>query len=165
VHRQQASGPFGDRRLHLVDPHEVRVLVHVDEHRRGADRVDRDHCGRGGIRHRDHLVARPDADRLQAKHNRVRAVVDTHAVRDPVVVGELTLEPRDAWPEHELARAEDLVDRGEDLVALGFVLVQITPDILNHGRRHPPVRLASEFNMCERSQWSINYDSATAESY
>ncbi len=59
---------------------------------------------------RDHLVARPDPERLHRHDQRGRAVVDRDRVLDPVQLGELALEALHVGALRELTRAEHLED-------------------------------------------------------
>ena len=134
VDRQQAPGPLGDRGLHLAGVHQVVLRAHVDEDRRRADRVDRDHGRRRGVGDGDHLVAGADPQRLQPQLDGVGAVVDADAVPGPVVAGELRLEGADTLAEDQLPGPEHRLDGVQDVLLLAVVLPQIVPDPRGHGR-------------------------------
>ena len=87
-----------------------RRRVDVREHRRRADAGDR---LRGRVEREgraDHLVAAPDAHRLEREDERVGPVRDAERVRYAEVRGRLALEGLDLGPEDEAARLEDLCE-------------------------------------------------------
>ena len=91
------------------------LRVDVREDGRRADAGDR--LGRRVERERraDHLVARPDLERVQHEHDRVRAVRDADRLAHAEVARRLLLERADVRAEHELPALEHVVDRLLDL--------------------------------------------------
>jgi hypothetical protein len=71
-----------------------------------------------GVRRRDHLVARLDADREQGDRQRIRARGDADRVASAAEGGELVLEGAELLREDEPAAAEDATDRAVDLLAV-----------------------------------------------
>src|SRR5262249_20829366 len=62
----------------------------------------------------DHLVAGPNAERVEDEHERVGPVRDAHGLADAEVRGRLALERRDVGAEDEIGALEHAVDRRTD---------------------------------------------------
>src|SRR5690606_31916932 len=114
--------------FHLLDVHQVRVGVDVDEHGGGPDRVDGHDRGGRRVGHGDHFVALADSHGLKREPDRVGAVVDTDAVGHPVVVRELRLERGDTSSQDEATGGEDRLDGVDDVVVFVAIFVQVIPD-------------------------------------
>ena len=123
VDRQQAPGALGNGVPNLSRIHQKGVGVNVDEHRCCTDRVDCHDCRRCRVRHGDHLITTPDAQRLQSDRDRVGSVVDADTVRNAVVGRKLLLERANTLAQDELTRFEYRFDRLQYLRALLAVFV------------------------------------------
>jgi hypothetical protein len=86
------------------------------------DRTNRHGAVHTGIRDRDDLVVRRDANRAQCQLERVRAAGNADAMRDATEFGELRLEGGHVSAEYERSRADDLVKRGAQLRNVGLVV-------------------------------------------
>ena len=126
--RNQRLGLLGDPGLDLAHVHaEVVGAVDKDRTRKQlADRADGRDEGVGG---RDDLVARPDAQRLEAELDRVGARVHADGLARADHRGELLLELAHRLAEREVAGRHELAEQVEDLFdVLGAELLgQIGP--------------------------------------
>jgi hypothetical protein len=62
----------------------------------------------------------------------VSAAVDADAVARAAVRRQFLLERANALPEDQPSRAQDLIDRGQRIVAFGFIFRAIIPDWYRH---------------------------------
>ena len=95
----------------------------------------RDRLRRGVERERraEDLVAGPDLERLEAEHDRVRAVPDADRVRHAEPRRRLLLEGADVRPEDEHAGVENV---GEPLLQLGDQGRVLRPHVNERDPRH-----------------------------
>jgi hypothetical protein len=114
VHRDDRLRPRADARRNLLDVEVHRHRIDVGEDRRrtaAGNRLGRRVEGEGGA---DHLVARPDAERVEDEHEGVRAVGDADRLTGAEIVGSLALERGDVGAEDEIRARQDAVDRLAD---------------------------------------------------
>ena len=97
-----------------------------------AGRHDRRHRGNRGIGGGDDFVARPDVERAERQHQGVGAAVDADPVASAAVGRKLLFERANAVAEDQPPGPHDLIDRRQDVVALGLVLRAVIPDRNGH---------------------------------
>ena len=112
MHRDDRPRPVGHLRGRVLDVEVERGGIDVGEDRRRA--APRDRLGRRveGERRADHLVARPDAERVEGEHERVGAVGDADRPLDAEVGGGLLLEGPVVRAADEALAVENLAERG-----------------------------------------------------
>jgi len=99
-----------------------RVGLDVDEHRRGADVVDRAGRREEGEWCGDHLVAAAHVERAQREQERIGAVGAADGMAGVRERRDFALELRDGLAEDEQLRVHDAHHRGDDFVTDGRVL-------------------------------------------
>ena len=112
VHRDDRPRPVGQLRGCVLEIEIERDRVDLGEDRRRAaphDRLGGRVEGEGGT---DHLVARPDAERLEGEHERVGAVGDADRPLHAEVRGGLLLERPVVLAADEGLAVEHLAERG-----------------------------------------------------
>ena len=112
MHRDDRPRPVGHLRGRVLDVEVERDGVDVGEDRRRApahDRLGRRVEGEGGA---DHLVVRPDAERLEGEHERIGAVRDTDRPLHAEIGGSLLLERPVVRAADEALAVEHLAERG-----------------------------------------------------
>ena len=96
--------------------HRVEIGLDVDQHRRGADHLDRGDRGNRGMRYRHHARARPHAQRAQRQRQRIGAVAAADRGGRAEPGGELGLERAQFLAEDVPAGLQHPRHRGIDLV-------------------------------------------------
>ncbi len=141
VHRHDRLRPLGDARRDVVRVEVERDGIDVGEDGRRADTRDRLGGRVEGEGRADHLVAAPDAHRLEREDERVRAVGDADRMRHAEVRGRLALERLDLRAEDEPAGLEHL---REPLLELGDErrVLRLDVDERDHDRPSVPASLA-----------------------
>jgi hypothetical protein len=114
VHRHDRLGARGDGGVDRAGVDAVGRRVHVDEHRGGADRHDRQHGGDKGIGRCDDLVARPDLERPQRQLDRGQPGADADGVARADVAGVLGLEALDRRAQDEVTARDEVAKRTLD---------------------------------------------------
>src|SRR5262249_20003026 len=151
VHRQDRAQPRAARRRRARRPRIERTArgLDVGEHGSGAEPRDGACGGEEGEGGAEHLVAGPDAERLQGEQQRVGARAARDRVLRLAVGRELALERLDLLAEHEALALEDAIDGGAQLAAdAGILRAQIEGG-------YPHVRSSPS------SEWTSRCSSAT----
>ena len=92
--------PRSKRLFDVSGIEKVGLRVDVDENWSGADRHDGDHGRDEGVRSRDDLVTRTDAERSEGEFKRRRPAVDANRALRVAIRRELLFELGDVLAEH-----------------------------------------------------------------
>ena len=140
MHRDDRPRPVGHLRGRVLDVEVERDGVDVGEDRRRAaphDRLGRRVEGEGRA---DHLVAGPDAERLEREHERVGAVRDADRALHAEVGGGLLLERPVVRAADEALAVENLAERG---LEPGNQRLVFGSDVNERNRLHAGLTLAA----------------------
>ena len=127
--RVRRDRPLDERRVHRVGDG-----IDVDEHRPRARVLDGRYRGDEGERHRDDLVAGPDARCQQRQVQRARAGVHRHRLSRAAEPGELALECRHFFAKNEL-RAVENTQHGLVYLGLDTAVLLLEVSVRNHARQ------------------------------
>ena len=119
---QNGRGAGADRRRDGLGIDQSAAARDVDADRAGAGMLHRQRARDERVGRDDHLVAGPDARRLQHDRQRRRARRDADALAHTTVGGKVGLELLDLFAQDEPARGQHAVEDCVQLFGQGFVL-------------------------------------------
>ena len=121
-------GPGRDGGFQLVNVHQVRAGIDIHEYRRRTGRHDSRNRRDGRVRHRDYLIPRTDAERIQCQDDGVGSVVAAHAILRSYIIRISPLEILSLLTQDQDPRLEDIGHCLEDFVFRLLIFLQIAPN-------------------------------------
>jgi hypothetical protein len=118
-HSASTSRP---RRLQTIRIKTQELRFNINEDGRGAGQFNGSDCGNGGMRHGDHLIARPNATGTQGQYNRIGSRGNADTMTDTDVNSEFRLERFDLPSQYVPIPMQNTVDRRIDLTLVCEVL-------------------------------------------